>query len=83
MGVPAVITPGVHFPEVGSAGAGEVVEPRADALAAALLRITTNAQLRERMSDAAKALIASRYTWPRIAEESLRAFERLVGPVHR
>jgi len=81
MGVPLVITPDVHFPEVGLAGAGEVVALQPQAVAAALLRILSNADQRQRMSDAGRELVASRYTWPHLAEQSVKAYERLVGPI--
>jgi glycosyltransferase involved in cell wall biosynthesis len=80
MGVPVVITPGVHFPEVALAGAGEVVALEPQAVAAGLLKILSDPDERQRMSEAGKELVKSHYTWPRIAELSIKAYARLVGP---
>ena len=75
-GAPAVISEGCHFPEVAQAGAGEVLPPDADAIGAALARIAGDPILRQRMSEAGRTLIESHYTWPRIAEQTLAAYQK-------
>jgi glycosyltransferase involved in cell wall biosynthesis len=77
LGVPVVITPAVHFPEVQRAGAGEVVDLNSEAVAAALRRIISDPGVRQRMGDAGREMVAAKYTWLKIAEQSLAAFSRL------
>jgi glycosyltransferase involved in cell wall biosynthesis len=66
-GVPAVLTEGCNFPEVAPAGAGLVVPSTAGALAEALERLLRDASLRASMGRRGRDLIASIYTWPRVA----------------
>ena len=75
-GLPAVISEQCYFPEVGSAGAGEVVPLDPARIAAALLHILSDPALRARMSSAAHRLIAEHYTWPKIAEQTEAAYRR-------
>jgi glycosyltransferase involved in cell wall biosynthesis len=76
-GVPAVISEGCHFPEVGTAGAGEVVPLNAAAVAEALVKVLSSADLRQRMGEAGRALVRARFTWPIIAEQSIGAYARI------
>ena len=78
-GTPVVISEGCHFPEVAEAGAGEVVALEVPAIAEALGRIVADEPLRQRMGDAGRALVEQRYTWPRIAEQAVAAYERALG----
>jgi glycosyltransferase involved in cell wall biosynthesis len=73
-GVPPVISQACHFPEVAEAGAGEVVPLEAGALAAALRGVLADPQRRERMVAAGRELVASRYTWRRVAAQTLEAY---------
>ena len=75
-GVPPVISQACHFPEVTNAGAGEVVPLEARAIAAALQRVLSDPQRREKMSAAGRELVASRYTWSRVAGQTLEAYRR-------
>jgi glycosyltransferase involved in cell wall biosynthesis len=74
-GVPVVISDQCHFPEVAAEGVGHVtsLDPRAvaDALAATL---ATPADERLRMSDRARAMILTCYTWPAIAARTVEAY---------
>jgi len=74
-GVPAVVSDACHFPEVQTEGAGFVVPLEIAAVAEALLKILDDAGLRQRMSEAGKMLIRERFTWPRIAEMTLREYK--------
>jgi glycosyltransferase involved in cell wall biosynthesis len=76
-GVPVVITEPCHFPEVAAAGAGEVVPLDAQAVGNALVRVLSDAALRDRMGRAGRELIETRYTWLKIAEQSIEAYQRL------
>lgn len=80
-GVPVVISENCHFPEVGEAGAGEVVPLDAQRVADALFRVLDQKPLRQRMGQAGRELVRSRYTWARVAEQCVGAYqEALVAP---
>jgi glycosyltransferase involved in cell wall biosynthesis len=66
-GLPAVLTEGCNFPEAAAAGAGLVVPSAAGPLAEALERLLRDASLRASMGRRGRDLIASTYTWPRVA----------------
>jgi len=78
-GLPVVISEPCHFPEVREAGAGEVVPLDARAIADALERVLQDPQQRQRMGQAGRELVRSRYTWPHIAEQCVRAYRREIG----
>ena len=78
-GTPVVITEGCHFPEVAEAGAGEVVATDSGAVAEALRRMLRDDALRQRMSQAARRLARERYTWPKIAEQTLAVYREALG----
>jgi glycosyltransferase involved in cell wall biosynthesis len=75
-GVPAVISADCHFQAVGEAGAGEVVELRPEAIAAALLRVTSNEDERRRMGIRGSYLVQSHYSWPKIAKQTVAAYRK-------
>lgn len=66
-GTPVVITKACHFPEVGDAGAGHVVDLDAQAVATALIDVLQKPDLRQTMGRAGTELVRTRYTWPAIA----------------
>ena len=78
-GVPAVLTPGCHFPEVAEAGAGMVVPREVGALSEALGALLRDPARRAAMGQAARALVAERYTWERVVAQLERAYRRLAG----
>jgi glycosyltransferase involved in cell wall biosynthesis len=78
-GTPAIISTECHFPEVAEVGAGDVVPLDASAIAAALGRVLGDEDLRKRMSKAGRELVAARFTWPRIAEQSIETYSRLIA----
>ena len=78
-GVPTVLTPGCHFPEVAEAGAGMVVPREVGALAVALGALLHDPAQRETMGQAARALVAERYTWERVVARLERAYRHLVN----
>jgi glycosyltransferase involved in cell wall biosynthesis len=81
-GVPAVISQACHFPEIAEAGAGEVVPLEAGAVAAALGRMLSDPQRRDRMAAAGRELVASRYTWSRVAARTLEAYHNRASQQH-
>jgi glycosyltransferase involved in cell wall biosynthesis len=78
-GTPVVVSTECHFPEVAEAGAGEVVPLDATAIAAALRRLVTDPARRERMGKAGRELVAARFTWPRIAQQSIETYADLIA----
>jgi glycosyltransferase involved in cell wall biosynthesis len=78
-GTPVVVSPECHFPEVAEVGAGEIVPLDAHAIAAALGRVLADAGLRERMGTAGRELVATRFTWPRIAERTIETYAGLIA----
>ncbi len=66
-GVPVVISPGCHLPEVATAGAGHVVPVEVDALTATLGELLADADTRASMADAARVLVAEWFTWAAVA----------------
>lgn len=76
---PVVISDACHFPEVSEARAGEVVPLSAKAVADALLGILADPQRRALMGQAGRSLVFSRFTWPEIAQRSIKVFEDVLG----
>lgn len=75
MGTPVVISEPCHFPEVATAGAGAVVPLQAEQIAGALEEMLKDAGLRARCAAAGVKLIREHYTWPRIAERCVEAYQ--------
>ena len=80
-GAPVVISEGCHFPEVAQAGAGEVVHLDSQELAQALIRVLSDQDLRRRMGQAGRRLVTSRYTWPKIAQQTIDVYGQALGRV--
>ncbi len=74
-GVPVAITDACHFPEVGEAGAGIVSPLDPMAVAAALERILEDPDRAARMGVAGAKLVRDNYTWPRIAAQTIAAYQ--------
>jgi poly(glycerol-phosphate) alpha-glucosyltransferase len=66
-GLPVVISPGCNLPEVAEHGAGLVVPPDAEALAAALRDLLSDPARRAAMSVAARQLVETHFTWDTVA----------------
>jgi glycosyltransferase involved in cell wall biosynthesis len=75
--LPVVISDQCHFPEVAEAGAGRIVPLDANAVANALESVLSNAADRTRMGNAGRELVASRYTWPKVAERFVSLYRRV------
>lgn len=80
---PVVVSEACHFPEVASAGAGEVVPLEVDRIAAALDRVLADPQRRRDMGQAGRRLVLSTFTWPEIAKKALAAYEMMRERIHR
>lgn len=69
-----LISPGCHFPEVESAGAGRVVGTNLNDLSIALRDMLSDPLALENMAVAGKRLVSTRFTWNRITDELLNAY---------
>lgn len=76
-GLPVLITPACNIPEVARAGAGWQVAPDAVAVASGIDEIFHNLKAAEDRGRRARALVEERFTWPRIAAESIRIYQSL------
>ncbi len=77
-GLPVIVSPGCHLPEVAQAGAGLEVAAEPTALAAALSRLLSNTDERTSMGAAAHKLVRDRFTWDTIAAQYEAIYTRLV-----
>ena len=78
-GLPAVLTPGCHFPEVAEAGAGVVVPREVGALGEALGALLRAPERRAAMGQAARALVAQHYTWGRVVAQLTDVYRRVAS----
>jgi glycosyltransferase involved in cell wall biosynthesis len=76
-GVPVVVTRTCPWPEIESHGTGFWVEQTGDAIAQALLTLLADRTAAEAMGRRGRALIAARYSWPRIAASLIHEYESL------
>lgn len=66
-GLPVIVSPGCHLPDVTETGAGLEVEAEPAALAAALNRLLADSGARASMGAAARRLVRERFTWESVA----------------
>ena len=69
-----LISPGCHFPEVESVGAGRVVGNDPDDLSTALSEMLSDPPALENMGRAGRQLVSTRFTWERITNKLLDAY---------
>jgi glycosyltransferase involved in cell wall biosynthesis len=85
-GTAALISPGCHFSEVESAGAGRVVGTDPHDLAIALRDMLSDPLTLRSMGIAGQRLVSDRFTWERITDEVLNAYtegmERYCAPTN-
>lgn len=74
--VPVVITDACHFPEVAVAGAGIVCALSAQAVAIGLTTVLDDSGRAAHMGQAGLELVRDNYTWPRIATQTINAYQR-------
>jgi len=78
-GLPVVLTPGCHFPEVEPAGAGLVVERAVEPLSEALRALLTDAPRRASMGQSARELVGARFTWPQVVARLESVYDRVLS----
>jgi glycosyltransferase involved in cell wall biosynthesis len=69
-----LLSPGCHFPEVVSHGAGVISDPAPEALSVALARLLADPESLTRMGRAGASLVAERYSVGRTADLTLDAY---------
>jgi len=77
VGLPVILSPDCHLPDVLPAGAGMVVEPLVEPLADALRALLPDADLRWAMGAAARAMIHERFTWVAVAQKMDQVYASL------
>ena len=75
--LPVVISEQCFFPEVDEFGAGEIVTLDPRRIAAALLRMASDADLRNKMGRNGRNLVEQRYTWPQVARTTVSSYQRV------
>jgi len=76
-GTPVVISEACHFPEVAQAQAGFVLPLESKRFAQSLLTLLDDSDLRDTLSGNARSLVRQRYTWPKIAEQTLACYQQV------
>lgn len=75
-GLPCIVSEDCHYPEVGEADAGFVTPLTPEASAEAMRQMFAPSHRRQAMSANARALVLSRFTWPKIAQQTLEVYRR-------
>ena len=77
-GRPVVISEACHFPEVTTHGCGFETPLEPGAIARRLLEVLADPKEATAMGARGRALVLSRYTWPRIAERTITLYRRVI-----
>ncbi|MEM1353324.1 MAG: glycosyltransferase [Planctomycetota bacterium] len=75
---PVVISKQCHFPEVGHAEAGLVVDQDPEEIAKAILTLATNTDMHHKMKRSGRELIERDYTWPEIAQRTIQYYSKYI-----
>ncbi len=77
-GIPVLLSPGCHLPEVALAGAGMIVEPEQNALQDALKTLLADKHHLSSMGQHAKNLIRQQFTWEKVATQLEDVYQQQV-----
>jgi glycosyltransferase involved in cell wall biosynthesis len=78
-GTAVVISEGCHFPQVATAGAGMVLPRDAKRFGEALIELINDPGRAKAMGDAGRKLVESHYTWPKIAQQTVKMYQKHVS----
>lgn len=78
-GAPVLITTACNVPEVAEAGAGFVVPPSIASIVPALTDILREGRLREDMGMHARKLVESRFTWEKVAQQTIAVCQDILS----
>jgi glycosyltransferase involved in cell wall biosynthesis len=76
--IPVVISENCHFPEVSEAGAGLIVPLEPLTIGDAILELATDPDRRRHMGQTGRRLVEERFTWDRVAAQSIAEYERTI-----
>ena len=81
-GLPVIISPECHFPEVAERGAGLVTPAEVDPLTAAIRSLLDSRELRRSMGENGRRLVREQYAWDSIARQMIGEYEKILktGP---
>ncbi|VFN06930.1 MAG: hypothetical protein BECKG1743D_GA0114223_109392, partial [Candidatus Kentron sp. G] len=82
-GLPVIVTPGCNLPEVASWDAGLVVEPSVEAVVAGLWEMFGEPSRMRKRGENGRALVRHRFTWPRIARDTLAVYGEMIRDGNR
>ncbi len=74
-GCAVIVSEECHFPEVSEYNAGYVVSLNADAFSQAIVTLVKNTELKNSFIYSAKNIVTSMFSWHRIAEEIILAYQ--------
>jgi glycosyltransferase involved in cell wall biosynthesis len=80
-GKPVVISENCHFPEVAEVAAGRIVPLQANAVENALSDVLSDTAAAILMGQAGRRLVEKRFTWPKVAAQTIALYERLLNSV--
>jgi glycosyltransferase involved in cell wall biosynthesis len=69
-----LLSPGCHFPEVETAGAGRVVQPEPDVLSRAIADLLDNPEKLKEMGINGRKLVLRKYSWDTITDQLIAAY---------
>jgi poly(glycerol-phosphate) alpha-glucosyltransferase len=75
--LPVILTPGCNLPEVAAAKAGLIVEPEPEMLARAIGDLFADPEAGRLMGSNGRRLVAGKFTWTRIAAETIEIYGNL------
>jgi glycosyltransferase involved in cell wall biosynthesis len=75
--LPVILSPGCNLQEVAAAGAGLIVEPSPEILSRAISSMFADPEAARAMGENGRWLVARKFTWPRIAGETLEIYRSL------
>jgi glycosyltransferase involved in cell wall biosynthesis len=78
-GTPVLVTTNCDIPHVAEAGAGLVVPPDVDSVSRGLEELLRDDGLRREMGVNGRRLVASRFTWERVAQQTVALCEEVIG----
>ncbi len=78
-GLPVIITRQCNFIEVRTRGAGEVIEPSVPQLARSLSDLLAKPQVRKKMGEIGRQLVAEKFTWDKIADQMIEVYKGILS----
>ncbi len=79
-GLPCVLSSECNLPEVAAANAGWIVEPSVEQTVTAFTELLSDPVGANERGSRGRALVAERFTWARIAEQTLELYGGLIHP---